>query len=318
MFAELPKLFGRNFAIAFFLPATVAVVLGILIFETFTPLDIVSWFGNNVIVGTTAAGLTIWLGSISMLVTNRELYRLLEGYGSLNPLRLLGFLEKKRYEDLLQQIAEARAEKAQYKKKQQPVPDSLRLRRNRLQKTLAEQFPNQSELLLPTAFGNTMRAFETYPRAMYGIEGVSGWDRLLGVIPRDYRDLIDDAKSQVDFWINLGFLGTLLYAVSVYFVFVNGRISSPLLFVIVVLISLISPLRARRAAAEWGGMVKSAFDLYLPALRDKIEMNHFQSRNEERDEWISFSQAIVYHLPKHLPQQRVEKNQPRSAKEPTN
>ena len=301
MFGELPKLLGRNFAIAFLLPVTLTLILGVLIWDSYTTSDIISWFLSDLVVGTTAAGFVCWLVSVSLLVTNRELYRVLEGYGRLNPIRLFGFLEKARYESLLGAIAAAKEKKEAYRKKGQPLPASLRLLRNQLQENLAEGFPDKSELLLPTAFGNTMRAFETYPRAMYGIEGVDGWDRLLGVIPQDYRTLIDDAKSHVDFWINMGFLGTFLYILNIYLMVVNGNLPAPVLFLAVLLMCLMSPLRARRAAAEWGSMIKSAFDLYLPALREKLEMKVCYSREEEIAEWVAFSQAVVYRLPDHMP-----------------
>jgi hypothetical protein len=64
-------------------------------------------------------------------------------------------------------------------------------------------------LTLPTRFGNAIRSFEVYSRIIYGLEAIDGWPRLLAVIPADYRQAIDDAKAQVDFWVNI-WMGSLL------------------------------------------------------------------------------------------------------------
>ena len=72
------------------------------------------------------------------------------------------------------------------------------------------QFPDEEAWLLPTSFGNTIRAFEVYPRVMYGLDAIPGWLRILAVIPKDYRESVDNAKAQVDFWLNLWFLSILM------------------------------------------------------------------------------------------------------------
>ena len=66
-------------------------------------------------------------------------------------------------------------------------------------------------MLLPTSFGNIIRVIEIYPRVMYGFESIEGWARLLAVIPTDYRNLINAAKSDIDFWINIFFLALFFF-----------------------------------------------------------------------------------------------------------
>jgi hypothetical protein len=44
---------------------------------------------------------------------------------------------------------------------------------------------------------------------MYGMDAVYGWNRLQAVIPTVYRDLVNDAKAQVDFWVNLWILSSI-------------------------------------------------------------------------------------------------------------
>jgi hypothetical protein len=301
MLGEFPKLLGRTFAIAFLYPTTIVSILGLWIFDSFSSVDVLGWFGSDLVVKTSAAGFAILLLSVSLLVLNRELYRLLEGYGDINPIRLFRFLEKIRFEDLSDEFAKVESELAVFDEKNETAPAALERRWTNLRRDLTEQFPDESEYLLPTAFGNTIRAFEMYPRVMYGIGGVVGWDRLLGVIPREYHELVEDAKSRVDFWINLGFLGFLLYVFYIYLDISSKNEPSSLLFAIVLLVCVVAPLRARSAAAGWGNLVKSAYDIYLPVLREKIEMEACCSREEEMKRWSSFSQAILFHLPEQLP-----------------
>jgi hypothetical protein len=63
----------------------------------------------------------------------------------------------------------------------------------------------------------------------------------------------------------------------------------------------ISWLRVRSAAVEWGEVVKSAFDVFLPELHKKLEFP-IATREEERQMWERFSQAIIYRLPSSLPE----------------
>lgn len=85
-------------------------------------------------------------------------------------------------------------------------PDDRLMKRNRLKLEIVESFPDQERWLLPTSFGNTIRAFEVYPRVMYGIDSIIGWNRLLGVIPKEYGDLYNDAKTSGGFLGKCSFL----------------------------------------------------------------------------------------------------------------
>src|SRR5712692_4078105 len=89
---------------------------------------------------------------------------------------------------------------------------------------LAERFPPEEDQLLPTAFGNTIKAFETYPDVMYGFDAIEGWTRLLAVIPKDYRELIETTKAETDFWVNLWFISLLILCECVGATFYTGEL----------------------------------------------------------------------------------------------
>ena len=137
---------------------------------------------------------------------------------------------------------------------------------------------------------------------MYGLETIDGWSRLLAVIPTEYRNLIDSAKAQVDFWVNLFYLSLILVIGSLGLIGMY-RVIPPLWFLaLVIFILLISPWRARRLAVEWGDFVKGAFDVYRFNLLDSLSIKRPGTRREEFETWKNFSQAIVFRLPERIPE----------------
>jgi hypothetical protein len=302
MFGELPKLFDRNFAVGFFLPVAVLIALSGLILSQycFGP-DINTFLNINIIVGTTVLGVASWIGGIVLLAINRDLYRIMEGYGTYNPLQALTWLEKWRYKRFVDQIEKLDEEYRICIEKKKEFPVESRLRRNLLLRRLAEEFPDKEEYILPTPFGNVLRSFEVYPRVMYGLDSIDAWGRLLSVIPKDYLALMDAAKAQVDFWVNLGLAFIILL---IQYEVLAIATDTPLnIWVIVLLIGAgtIAPIRATSSAKEWGDFVKSAFDVYRFDLLDTLGVDMPKNREEEKELWGKYSQAIIYRSPDRLP-----------------
>ena len=319
MFAELPKLFDRNFAIGFFLPFALAAA-GINYLLNYYGIQgaVLLDLQKDPIVGGTIFGLLSWLGGILLLVTNRDLYRLIEGYGKLNPLRLFTWLERAHYQHINAEIEKLDDEFRDHLNSGTDFPEKLKTERNHLMIERIQRFPDRESLVLPTPFGNTLRAFETYPRVMYGMESIDGWSRLLAVVPGDYRDLIDSSKAHVDFWVNLGFLSLVLVIGDISLWGVYGITPPIWLLVISIIVLMISPWRAQRLAVEWGDYVKGAFDVYRFNLLDLLSIKRPESRKEESQIWKNFSQAIIYRLPEVIPElkQTDNKLEPRRTRKP--
>jgi hypothetical protein len=162
---------------------------------------------------------------------------------------------------------------------------------------LAEEFPDQEDWLLPTPFGNIIRAFEVYPRVMYGIESIQGWNRLITVLPEECRELVDNAKAQVDFWINICLLSSLFVVEYLVIAFAANHIRVFWLVILAMVAISISQPRSESAAIGWGEYVKSSFDVFLPELRKKLGYSQPINKEQERIFWTQFSQAIGYRLP---------------------
>lgn len=304
MFSELPKLFDRNFVVGYLLTAAMFAI------ATYGLLEVLdAWPGltetinKGLAEGTTILALASLLGAVLLLATNREIYRLMEGYGRFRPARLLSWIERRRYRKVCKELKEL--QRPHTGNKLTPPTDQARL--EFLTRYMAERFPDDERWLLPTAFGNTVRAFEVYPRVMYGIEGVQGWACLLAVLPKEYRSLIDEAKAKTDFWVNLSLLSSLFVieygALLGYWSVRAGSLQLRSLWIpaLAIGIKLVATARARSTAAQWGAYVKISFDVFLPTLWKKLGYPPRKNRAHERAVWTSFSQAIIYRLPESLP-----------------
>jgi hypothetical protein len=300
MFGELPKLFDRNFAMAYFLPVVIFIGMVYEIDNRFgQSVGFLASLQSNLIIGSTLFGVISWLGGILLLVTNRGLFRFLEGYGKWNPLNLFTKFEKNKY---LKLLAELKTLNDEFRKSQDKFPPEKRARRRQLMIEQSIRFPDREGLILPTPFGNTLRAFEVYPRVMYGIESIDGWSRILAVIPKDYRELMDNAKTQVDLWVNIGFLSSLLILEYLGMAIFVKTLPAWWMLILFVLVAGISPIFAQGAAIEWGDYIKAAFDVFGPKLREALGFDLPKDRKEEINQWTSFSQAIVFRLPEHIPE----------------
>jgi hypothetical protein len=176
---------------------------------------------------------------------------------------------------------------------------------------LAEKFPDKKDLVLPTAFGNAIRAFEVYPRVMYGMEIIDSWPRILAFVPKDFRDLIDDAKAQVDWWINLSFVSFLLLIEFWVVIFYKWKLTLNWAYII---LNILVPLalfvglnwfflsRATSSAVSWGDFVKAAFDVYRFRLLKSMSLDVPKTRDAESELWMNFSQAIAFRFPDSLPE----------------
>ena len=319
MFGELPKLFDRNFVIGFFLPVAIFITISILIVNPYTFGSQASNFlTTDLLVGTTTIGLLSWVGGIVLLAANRDLYRLMEGYGKYNPLKLFGWMETRRYRGLVKKLETMNDEYGELNRSKKEIPVELRTRRNEVMRQLAEEFPDKEEYLLPTPFGNVLRSFEIYPRVMYGFEAIDGWGRLLSVIPKDYLELIDAARAQVDFWVNLGVVFILLQIEYILLAFMTGTPLQWWVVLLFIVLGTIAPLRATSAASEWGDFVKSAFDVYRFKLLESLGMDIPKSRQEEKIIWTKYSQAIIYRIPEVLPALKKPEIKPATKKGKSN
>lgn len=305
MFSKLPDLFNKNFAIGYFLPTIIFLLANRFLLEHFKlSLQLLNFSDKNqvdALVGTTLIGLISWLLSILLMALNRDMIRFLEGYGKLNPLKLFGFIERNRYLKLKAKIEELDRTRLTCISQKTEFPPKLRSQRIRLMQKIVMRFPDDERWLLPTSFGNTIRAFEVYSRIMYGIDSIPGWYRLLGVVPDNFRKFIEEAEAQVNFWINICLLSSIIITEFIGLSIFFGKFSFSWIPAIAIIITVIAYTKARNASVEWGNWVKSSFDIYLSDLRKKLNFPDSTNVSEEKRLWSKLSRAIIYNKTEDMP-----------------
>lgn len=293
MFAELPKLFGKAFAIGFFLPAALlllglaAILRGFGFAARFT--DILS----DGLLGVGVSIFAIWLTAIMMMALNRPLVRFLEGYGNRNPFRARQSRVQKHFSEKIQPlIEEARTiEKARAENKPEPN-QSPRFSERYLD--AVGNFPPESIWVLPTRFGNIMRAFEVYPYVVYGLDAISAWPRLMMILPEQARTQIQESRALLDFAINLlaaSVAVTLTYGALAVWTFSFPALWAP---AISLCFLWIGRFLLHQAARQWGEEVKSAFDLYRGDLAHQLGLKLPTNIDLERKMWISVNRTMLY------------------------
>ena len=307
MFSQFSKILDRTFVIGYFLPLVAFVAVSLWLQNVYYPcLGVADKLKADLLVGTTLLGLATWLGGMLLVLLNRPIYQILEGYYWWNPISLWKPVELRRFKKL--QAAAKRLDAEYSKLSAEPGnnrEDKSRQRNqdqyNKVLAKLADHFPEE-RWILPTAFGNVIRAFEVYPRIMYGIEDIQGWTRLLAVLPKSYLAAVDDTKSRTDFWVNASVL-SFAALVEYIAVAISAR---TILFAwfpgLAILSAFVSYSLACGAAYEWGEVTKAAYDVFLPKLLKTARFSAPATKAEEETQWRAFSQAILYRRPDLLPQ----------------
>jgi hypothetical protein len=309
MLTGLPKLADRNFVIGFLIPTLLAALalLGLLsnipvVEQTYTAI----WHDKKW-EDITSFALGVWVVSILIMLLNHSFYRIAEGYvgpfawiaadrGNKKRAALL-----RRRDDLIAQ------EKDQALCENQKRAISSKI--DKLYLKLATRFPDLRFPALPTRFGNVIRAFESYPPVVYGADSIPTWTRLTAVMSKQYNSAIADTRAEVNFFLNAFVLGCVVALVALACLFISlipvhlaccpAHPQSRWFFVEFLAGSLFVAWLGYEAAiwraAAWGELVKSAFDVYLPALARQLGYELPRSQNERRMFWEAFNVMAVYY-----------------------
>jgi hypothetical protein len=316
MLSSLPKLADKAFILGFFLPVLLFLAACLVLFldvewakEILTPANEKGTLENLVVII-----LLVWAIAVLMLLLNRFQYRILEGY--LWPLKLkrLRNHEIKRF-----LVSKSRFDALRTKQKAKKISYGSKEYRElqRLWEYLSWNFPPNENLILPTRFGNAIRAFEHYSNDVYGADSITIWPHMVSVIPKRFNDALEDARSQVNCLVNMCFLSGIISFISIFRLiwnvvaslnFKSFSFNTEKLFIMMNFYFLIATLAAGAISFlayrlsidrvySWGHSVKACFDCYLAELARKLGYELPKSGDEQRKFWIQVSQRVLYHLP---------------------
>lgn len=297
MLSSVSNLADKNFIIGFFVPALV------LLFGMAGLFDAVPWvhaLNGKIGSDTSFTDLTylafgVWFVALLLMVCNYTFYRILEGY-TFPFSRIAAMTERHRIrrERLRERFKTLYAE-------EKATAASQTFRR------LTQDYPPMKIDVLPTLFGNRIRAFEFYSNDLYGADGVTLWPRLLAVIGADFRAAIADAQAQVNCMMNLCFIA-LSFAVAalvrLLFETFSQSFPNPSDAPQLVVALIVAPALAYGAyglATErvfvWGETVKSAYDCFLPNLASQLGYESPSPESKRRAFWHAMSQLLQYRTP---------------------
>jgi hypothetical protein len=131
------------------------------------------------------------------------------------------------------------------------------------------RLPTDPARMMPTLVGNLLRAAEEYPWVRYGLEAGICWPRLWLLLPKEVREEIAAARGRLN-------EATRLLAWGILFVVWTGWAwwAAPVGLAVAVLAWQGMVV----AALVYGDLVRAAFDLYHPALYEKMGWPKLRSR----------------------------------------
>ena len=318
MLSSLPKLADRSFLIGYLVPAALFLAAFASLFSDWPDLVGALGLGGEAdgLEVLAKAAISVWLFAIVLSLLNTVLYRVVEGY--LPPITWLGFLKRRALARHDAAKGKIKALAAAWRKAGKTYPKALQDRHDESLRDFVAHYPSERHLVLPTRFGNAIRAFEDYSRALYGADSIPLWIHLTTVIPKDFMDNVNDARTHVNSLLNIVVLATVFcglalarFVVSMPWAdfmaadlafMLSGSQAGFLLYAIAAAAAawLAYGLAIERSVA-WGSLVKAAFDCFLPELAQKLGATTPATAAEREAFWVGVSRQAIYNRPR--PQQ---------------
>jgi hypothetical protein len=314
-----------SLVIAAFIPALMFILTASIVFYPLAPTgltkDFKDLFGQPSLIFLL---LTVILG-FTLLNLGNLISRFYRGYALLERLPFSCFFEKRRAKRLREKIKKTQDEIQRLESMDVAgdVLEALKDQHYNCCRYLEETFPPEGKTVLPTQYGNTLRAAETYSAVRYGLDAVLIWPRLLHVIPSNHYERIDETHHQLAFFINCSFLSLVFAALclfssgfqyAIYRLAAMGQ-SSPVYFISIDLSSKVYQQRAIlylvvfiaalfsfwlfyrmsiSLAQQYGNMYRGAFDLFRFELLKQLRQPLPQDSEDEWDTWRKISEFMMY------------------------
>jgi hypothetical protein len=159
--------------------------------------------------------------------------------------------------------------------------------------------PDEIEHVLPTQLGNILKNAELYSYQRYQVDAVLMWPRLYAILPKEYANLLGDAKASLDSMLVISTLSGVFAVITGGYLLISGSVWW--LFLICFLGGLIlgrlAYQSAVRAAIPYAQLIKSAFDLYRGDLLEKMGYERPKSLDDEIKFWDNLCKLIYRNIP---------------------
>ncbi|MBA2631259.1 MAG: hypothetical protein H0U84_09615 [Thermoleophilaceae bacterium] len=273
---DVAGIFSRFFIVGFFLPSFFALVtLSQLLTDDFLPDGFEAYSGATEIL--ILGGVALLLG-LFLLGLDYPILRLYEGYplqrGGLGLDRPFIWLQHRTYKKLAD--AKARAH--------QGGDPAANKRGIEAWQTLDRFFPDKPSRLLPTRFGNALRAWEDYSYTRWGLDSIRFWAHVEPLLSEQERQLHENAQTDVAFFINSSLAAAVVGVVLIADAIANGPVgwAWAWLYVVPFLVAYLIYRFAIDAGRRWGVEVRASLDLHRLEVYDKLGVRRPTSFTDER------------------------------------
>ena len=316
---------GSNFLVSAMIPSLALVVASILVFDPI--LHISALFENqNSIYQLVGFGLILFIFTViigfTLTALNTYILKLFEGYVFFHYVpyvrrRLISYHSRKARQMIYRrETLKKRIQVLEHSLEQTPrTKRQLRQLKQRYYSVTSNydhSYPQNLSDILPTQFGNILKAAEAYPGTRYGMEGVEFWPRLIHVIPPEQKISIDNSRNELSFLVNMSILCIAFYFLSVvamfYFLATLPTDPAGAHFSIDVILKSLRYLVAGGIAAvcswffykasiysvgSFGLMIRSAYDLFRIDLLKRFRLKVPSDSWEEFFTWQNLNEFIV-------------------------
>lgn len=307
---------GSNFLVAAMVPSLTFTVACMVIFQSI--INVEALLTNSGIYNLLGLSLLLFIPTViigfTLTALNTYIIKLFEGYVFLPNYSNAKKAQLAKAKKLIckRELLKKKIGRLQKKKNSKNNEEKLSILQSQYYSVAAEydqSFPSSMDHILPTQFGNILKASEEYPSSRYGIDSVSFWPRLFHVIPSSYQKAIDEASNELSFLVNLSVLSFILsflcfiaafYSLLIVFTPLDHSeisLSNTIFFTTANIVSIASALFFHRASlfsvGTFGFMIRSAYDLFRLDLLKQLNLPLPENSTKEFHLWKNLGEFLI-------------------------
>jgi hypothetical protein len=273
---DITGIFSRYFLVGFFLPASFSwLILWATASHSYVPHDFAA---DTITAKLVTLGVLALLTALALSGLNYSLMRFFEGY----PLVTCkdAPLVRAMYCRLLKR-QQKRFDRIRGKKENDKMDG---MARGRAAWELDRSFPANRTRILPTSFGNAVRAFESHADARYGLDDVVAYPRIEMLMTKTAREPLIEARIDVNVSMN-AVIGAILVGIAL---LVDEAVHRPQpwelswMYLAPFFLAYLLHLPMTGAAIRWGAEVRAAIDLHRLELYERLGVRTPASPSDER------------------------------------
>lgn len=160
----------------------------------------------------------------------------------------------------------------------------------------ALQYPADDAEVLPTAFGNAIRAFETYGYDRFGLDSQALWSELYAMVDESLREEYAAARAGTDQFVALFWLAGLFSGISLVTASLstNDRLQLAVVGSIAFVTLPFWYLAALKSTRYWQSTHQAIVNLGRPRLAEALGFLLPRGIERERELWTAIAQYVTY------------------------